>query len=75
MLLQLNRPADALAAFEATLKKEPNRFRAVYGAAQAAASGRQPRRRVGALRRTAAVASRADQGARTELAEARKATR
>jgi hypothetical protein len=40
MLLELKKPADALAAFEATLKKEPNRFRAIYGAARAAdASG------------------------------------
>ena len=36
MLLELKKPADALAAFEATLKKEPNRFRAIYGAANAA---------------------------------------
>ena len=28
MLLQLKRPAEALAEFEATMKKEPNRFRA-----------------------------------------------
>jgi tetratricopeptide (TPR) repeat protein len=36
LLLALDRPADALAAFEATLEKEPNRFRAVAGAAEAA---------------------------------------
>lgn len=36
MLLQLNQPAQALEQFEATLKKEPRRFRALYGAAQAA---------------------------------------
>jgi tetratricopeptide (TPR) repeat protein len=36
MLLQLAQPADALKEFEATMKKEPNRFRAVYGAATAA---------------------------------------
>jgi tetratricopeptide (TPR) repeat protein len=36
MLLQLAQPAEALKEFEATLKKEPNRFRAVYGAATAA---------------------------------------
>ena len=40
MLLELKKPADALAAFEVTLKKEPNRFRAIYDAARAAeASG------------------------------------
>jgi hypothetical protein len=36
MLLELKRPADALKEFEATLGKEPNRFRAVAGAARAA---------------------------------------
>jgi tetratricopeptide (TPR) repeat protein len=36
MLLELKRPAQALEQFEATLKKEPNRFRALYGAARAA---------------------------------------
>ena len=36
MLLDASRPRDALAAFEATMKKEPNRFRGTYGAARAA---------------------------------------
>ena len=36
MLLQMNRPAEAVEAFEATLKKEPNRFRALVGAATSA---------------------------------------
>ena len=36
MLLEVGRPADALAAFEATLIKEPNRFMALHGAATAA---------------------------------------
>jgi hypothetical protein len=36
MLLAANRPADALVAFEATVKKEPNRFWGVYGAGRAA---------------------------------------
>jgi tetratricopeptide (TPR) repeat protein len=36
MLLDANRPKEALVAFEATMKKEPNRFRATYGAARAA---------------------------------------
>jgi tetratricopeptide (TPR) repeat protein len=40
MLLEAGRGREALAAFEATLKKEPNRFRGAYGAARAAeASG------------------------------------
>ena len=36
MLLQMEKPAEALQAFEATLKKEPNRFRALSGAIRAA---------------------------------------
>jgi hypothetical protein len=36
MLLEANRPKEALVAFEATMKKEPNRFRATYGGARAA---------------------------------------
>ena len=36
MLLAAKRPGDALAAFETTLKKEPNRFLALAGASNAA---------------------------------------
>jgi len=36
MLLEMKEPAQALEQFEATLKKEPGRLRALYGAAQAA---------------------------------------
>jgi hypothetical protein len=36
MLLEAGQPADALVAFEATMKKEPGRFRGTLGAARAA---------------------------------------
>jgi tetratricopeptide (TPR) repeat protein len=36
MLLEAGNAKDALIAFEATMKKEPNRFRGAYGAARAA---------------------------------------
>ena len=36
MLLEAGNAKDALVAFEATMKKEPNRFRGAFGAAQAA---------------------------------------
>ena len=36
ILLVHGKPADALVAYEATLQREPNRFRALYGAARAA---------------------------------------
>src|SRR5262249_28734931 len=42
LLLDLNRPADALKEFEASLRIAPNRFNGIYGAAKAAqASGDQ----------------------------------
>jgi len=37
MLLELKQPALALKEFEASQVREPNRFRGLYGAAQAAA--------------------------------------
>ena len=37
MLLELKRPAEALKEFEASQTREPDRFRGLYGAAQAAA--------------------------------------
>ena len=40
MFLEVGRPAEALAAFEETMTREPNRFRSIEGAARAAqASG------------------------------------
>jgi hypothetical protein len=36
VLLELNAPSEALAAFEAVQTTEPNRFRAIFGAARAA---------------------------------------
>ena len=75
MLLQMNRPAEALVAFEATLKKEPHRFRAEYGAARAAAAAGN---RASASAHYAALLQltrSGDQPGRSELAEARKASR
>lgn len=75
MLLQLKQPAEALRAFETTLAKEPNRFRAVYGAAQAAqAAGNRAAARA-SYARLLTIASRADQPGRAEVADARAATR
>jgi tetratricopeptide (TPR) repeat protein len=73
MLLQLKEPAQALKQFEATLTKEPNRFRAVLGAARAAnLSGDQAaaRKYYGLLLN---LCPRADKPGRSELAEAAKA--
>ena len=36
MLLEMNRPAEALTAYEVSLREAPNRFNSLYGAARAA---------------------------------------
>lgn len=70
MLLQMNHPGQALEQFEATLKREPNRFRALYGAARAAqfeGDGETSRRYFRLLLK---VCEHADKPGRKELAEA-----
>jgi tetratricopeptide (TPR) repeat protein len=71
LLLELKRPSEALKEFEATLAKEPNRFRSLYGAAEAAklAGDRQTAQKY--FRELLKVAERADTPGRPELAEAR----
>jgi hypothetical protein len=44
LLLELNAPAEALVAFEASQAKEPHRFRGYYGAARAAELAGDPER-------------------------------
>jgi tetratricopeptide (TPR) repeat protein len=74
MLLQLKRPADALKEFEATMKKEPNRFRATYGAAQAAqAAGDRAKART-YFASLIDICKKADTPGRPELQEARTAS-
>ncbi len=41
ILMVHNQPANALVAYEETLKREPNRFRTIYGAAKAAKAAGQ----------------------------------
>ena len=42
MLLESNRPGDALAEYERAMVRDPNRFRSLYGAGQAAATAGKP---------------------------------
>lgn len=72
MLLQMNQPADALREFEATLKREPNRFRAMVGAATSAsrAGDRQKARTYSET--LLKICERADKPGRPELAQARR---
>ena len=72
MLLQLKQPAGALQEFEATLKKEPNRFRAVYGAAKAAAMADDRAKARTYYGQLLKICERADTPGRPELEEARK---
>jgi len=72
MLLELNEPARALVQFEATLQKEPRRFRSLYGAAHAAqlsGSGDASQRY---FRELLSVCAHADKSARSELQEAQR---
>jgi hypothetical protein len=74
MLMQLKRPAEALAAFETTLKKEPNRFRATYGAARAADASGQRQKAYAYYAALLTISKQADQPLRKELDEAKRAT-
>jgi hypothetical protein len=72
MLLQMDQPADALKEFEATLEKEPNRFRTLFGAASSAslAGDREKARTYAAA--LLKVSDRADEPGRPELEQARR---
>ena len=73
MLLQLKQPAAALAEFEATLKKEPNRFRALYGAATSAAQAGDRVKARGYYAQIVKLCERGDTPGRPELQAARRA--
>jgi hypothetical protein len=73
MLLEAGKPAEALLEFEATMKKEPNRFRGVYGAAVAAEKAKDPAKAKQYYRELLQICERGDEGARAELETARKA--
>ena len=70
MLLQRGMSKVALAAFEATLKKEPNRLEAYVGAAKAAEKSGDPVKARAYYEKVVAIASAAD-NTRTEVADAR----
>jgi hypothetical protein len=73
MLLQLNEPGHAFEQFELTLKKEPGRFRALYGAARAAELGGNRDASKKYYRELLRTAARADEPGRPELRESRRA--
>jgi hypothetical protein len=71
LLMDLKRPSEALKEFEATLTKEPNRFRSLYGAAEAAKAAGNHQAAQTYFERLLKIAERADKPGRHELAEAR----
>ncbi len=75
MLLQAQQPAEALAAFAATLKKEPNRFRAVYGAARAARASGNASAAARYVADLARITKSGDRPGRAELSAPRAAPR
>jgi tetratricopeptide (TPR) repeat protein len=71
MLMEAGRNQEALAAFEAVTKKEPNRFLALYGAGQAAEKLKQTAKAKGYYQQIVEICK--DAGSeRPELAYARK---
>jgi tetratricopeptide (TPR) repeat protein len=69
LLLELDQPALALAAFEQSLRNDPNRFRNTYGAARAAElSGELPKARVYYAR---LLAQASPDSGRSEISQAR----
>jgi hypothetical protein len=67
MLLQLDRPAEALAEFETTLTKEPNRFRALLGAARSADAAGDRAKAAAHRASLVAITAAADRPGRPEL--------
>lgn len=71
MLLEMNRPEQALTEYEAELKVSPNRFNSVYGAGQAAEAAKRTESAIAYYRQ---LVTSCDQGdsSRPELTHARQ---
>jgi hypothetical protein len=72
MLLEAKQPANALKEFEASLKKEPNRFRSVYGAGRAAESAGDRAKARSYYGQLVKICERADRSGRADLDHARQ---
>lgn len=71
MLLEAKQPSRALGEYETGLKKEPNRFRSLYGAAYAAELAGQKDKARTYYTQLVKICERADASGRPELAHAR----
>ena len=74
MLLEAKQPANALKEFEASLKKEPNRFRSVYGAGRAAESSGDRAKARSYYAQLVKICERGDRQLRPELDHAHQYT-
>ncbi len=72
MLIAMREPAQALAEYEAALKKEPNRFRTVYGAGHAAVLAGNRAKAREYFQQLVKVSAQADKPERPEIVEARR---
>jgi tetratricopeptide (TPR) repeat protein len=72
MLLELDRPADALTEFEAVMRTEPNRFRTLYSAARAASLTGDAAKASRYYAQLVEMCDGADTPARPELEQARR---
>jgi hypothetical protein len=73
MLLELKEPAQSLQQFQATLTKEPGRFRALYGAARAAQLSGNREASQKYFAELLKVCGHADKPGRAEILEAQRA--
>ena len=73
MLLAMNQPGQAIKEFQSTLQREPNRFRAIYGAAKAASLAGDRATAVRFYTQLLKQCERGDTPGRPELVEARRA--
>ena len=71
LLLDMNRPEEALAEYEAELKVSPNRFNSVYGAGHAAEMAKHAEKAAGYYRQLLATCALGD-STRPELKHARE---
>ncbi len=60
MLLEMNKPGEALQAYEEDLKRHPNRFNGLYGAGLAAQKTGSTDKAIMYYRELAAIAGKAD---------------
>lgn len=72
LLLDMQRPGEALAEYRATLTKEPNRFRALYGAMRASARAGDPAASKSYASQLRELCAHGDADGRAELREIRK---